>query len=462
MSRQSSILVTILCLSSLAARAEITVTNLKDKETLRYPVAMLRGTTDQTGEVKVVNRDNSRPDGRNAAPIVDGLFVVLVELRPGANRLRLEAGKSRRDLTLRYTPMTTPYRVNIVFVTGEEGDTTYQTQKVRDPQDYRDKLDTAAKLMQTFTAERMNDIGFGRKTFNLEFDKDGKVVVHVARYPEPAQELRSKDGSAWYGPFYPWIEKQFPMDRNKNLVVMAFTYKDPVTKRVGGHTALGGGGMGLFGSGSMFAWPDSIRDVCRAFSDTTPVDGDRVDDDSAFRSTFWGLAATTIGAMLHEIGHTFGLPHSPDGESIMSRGFDHFNRAFTIIEPPREGGTEPFRFMDCQAAYWDAPFADLLNFSPWFQPDARPFQAAAPPTVKLDAASDEVVVEAPCGIGAVVIQPESRKRISEVFQKDAPQVLRFKRDELREKVGAPNGAQFIVTDTQGNMAFVDEGKLAAP
>ena len=70
------------------------------------------------------------------------------------------------------------------------------------------------------------------------------------------------------------------------------------------------------------------------FQDDTRVDGTKVHDDSAGRSTYWGLAATTIGATLHEMGHTFGLPHCKDGRGIMTRGFDRFNRVFTLVEHP--------------------------------------------------------------------------------------------------------------------------------
>ena len=42
----------VLLTFALTARAEIKVTNLKDGETLRYPIAFLRGTTDALGELQ--------------------------------------------------------------------------------------------------------------------------------------------------------------------------------------------------------------------------------------------------------------------------------------------------------------------------------------------------------------------------------------------------------------------------
>ena len=152
------VLLPILC---LAARAEIAVTNLKDGETLRYPVALLRGTAAGAGALSVANADNARPDGKNEVPIVDGRFVALIELVPGANRLELASSGQTSRLAVSYKPMATAYRVNVVMVTAEDGDATYMTFFEKDPQNYVEKLDAAAKLLQTIAAECMHDAGCG-------------------------------------------------------------------------------------------------------------------------------------------------------------------------------------------------------------------------------------------------------------------------------------------------------------
>ncbi len=172
------------------ARAALTVENVREGETLRYPVALLRGTSE--GPVRVVNTDNPRSEGSDLDPAQGGQYKALVELRPGVNHLRLTAGADDRRLTLTYQPMTTPYRVNLVYVTAEDGDTRYLTQKSNDRQDYARKIGTAAELMQTFTAERLHDLGLERKTFSLERDRAGRPVVHTVRYPAPAETLRGK------------------------------------------------------------------------------------------------------------------------------------------------------------------------------------------------------------------------------------------------------------------------------
>jgi hypothetical protein len=462
---QRVVLILLLLMIGTLAHANVSVVNFKPEgETLRYPIALLRGKAD--GEkVRVVNRDNPNPDGTNETAVSHGSFSLLVELRSGVNHLTLTDGKEKLTLALSYQPMTTHLRVNVIYVTAEDGDTHYLSQFPEAKQNYENKLDTALKLMQTFTAESLNDAGLGRKTFALEFDKDNRVVVHTLKYPLAKEMLREKTGNQLFDLFYPWTDKQFPMERCKNVVVMAFTGYDPVKKQPRGHTALGGGGQGLFSSNGMFAWPENIHDVPRAFTDPTPVNDTLVWDDTAYRSTLWALASTTIGATLHEMGHTFGLPHSPDGESIMSRGFDHFNRAFIGVESPTKGRNTPLEIKPNQIACWDLPFAARLSVNPWFQPDETERKTDTPPTVTFDAATEEIVIHAPYGILGLEYEPPEieslpvTRRKFELFNVNPPTELRLKRAKLRDDVQAPKGVNIIVTDTQGNIVHISEAKL---
>ena len=358
----------LLVLTSLytTANAAINVTNIQTDTIIHYPVTLLIGNGAAGPSLRVINhtpRADSRP---TTVTVVDGRFKALVELISGINIIELKSGSDTQTLNLTYHPDENDHLVRVIYMTGSDKDTGYQTPD-KPGKDYAARLDTAVKLMQTFTAERMNDAGYGRKTFALELDKRGKVVVHALAYPMKAQEMRDYTLTDYWKLYYDWLDKQFSYDNNKCLVVMAFTRFDPDQKKVYGHTALGGGGEGVFGSAGMFSWPKNIHDVERAFSDAAPVDGAKVHDDSAFRSTNWGLAATTIGAMLHEMGHTFGLPHVADPESIMSRGFDHFNRLFTVIEPAVRDGKNPTQFTNNQIAHWDDASAKILSECPWFR-----------------------------------------------------------------------------------------------
>lgn len=381
----------------LAFANDLTVDNIKTGEILRYPVAMIRGQAKASEMVRVKNLDNRRPDGSNETFVRDNRYVLLVELIPGKNRLEVTAEDEKQELVLTYRPGTGDYKVNFVYLTANDGGTNYITQRDEDPQNYRERISTAAKLMQTFTAESLNDQGLGRKTFNLELDRNGQVVVHTLPFQRSADDLRKMTGNDLWSTFYGPINNAFPMERNKNVVIMSFTDLDPASGLPRAHTALGGGGLGLFGSGSLFSWPSSIRDVDDVFASAEAIEKTKVHDDSAGRNVMWGLASTTIGATLHEMGHTFGLPHTADPNCIMSRGFDRLNRFFTVVEPPSAQREDDLIFEANEVAHWSPFFAAQLSQNPWLQPDLR--QLAPSPGPQISVGSDgKVKVTSPRGI----------------------------------------------------------------
>ena len=57
-----------------------------------------------------------------------------------------------------------------------------------------------------------------------------------------------------------------------------------------------------------------------------------------FRGTYGGSFATTLGALIHELGHTLDLGHTESG--IMARGFDDMDRFFTILSHAKSTSTD--------------------------------------------------------------------------------------------------------------------------
>jgi hypothetical protein len=447
--------------SLTCAQAVVHIVNMADGETVRYPVVLLAGTADgaKTITSKVAGRETT-------VPVQNGAFKVLARLEPGRNKVDLASEAGKASIKLNYKPSTSPYRVNVVFVVPADEEPTYDA-ATNGGKDYASRLATAALLMQTYTAESMNRMGFGRTTFNLELGKDGLPVVHTVRYPIGGDQLRLRDGGRLYGDLYDWIDRQFPTSTNKNLVLMGFSRFNPATGQAEAHTALGGGGMGLFGNTAQWSWPVDLNDVYRAFSDAAPVDGTKLHDDSAGRSTAWGLASTTVGAMLHEMGHTFGLPHTGDPTSIMQRGFDRFNRMFTVVEPPTKNRKQPTTFGPDDTGRWEPRSAAQLACLRWFQPDARKFDDTAP-TIKVE--KGEVVVRAQNGLGAVVFLPSEREvegdEIHKAFWseglKSRPKEKRYSLAEIAKHAGKLKRFRMIVMDGDGNQTESrDSGAFAA-
>jgi hypothetical protein len=439
------------------------VTNLEPGTTLRYPVPILRGECDAPDgtPLRVENLSSTRPDRETRTTVQGRRFRALAGLVPGANVLSLTTPSGGIRLPLRYRPATTPLVVRFVWLTDSTGGIAYQSERADDPQDFAAKIDTAAKLMQSFTAERLNDEGYGRRTFALELDDDGRVRVRVVRAERDAAFYRGRTSGELYGEFNGLLGRLLPTDHAKNAALMAFTRFNPLTRQAEAHTALGGGGLGLFGSGGVFSWPGSIGSAQAAFSDATRVDGSRSFDDSSGRGSYWGLASTTIGAMLHEMGHTFDLPHSNDGYDVMTRGFDHFNRAFTVIEPPSAARREPFAFPDAEVAGFGRISSPRLAYHRYFEPDARAWRDSPPPAATVDRKSGKVVVEAAHGLRVVGIDAPGESRGTIAYREAPPRRVELDIADLRKRAGGAAPSLHLIDD-EGNHVWVGEADLADP
>jgi len=429
-----------LALLTAFASATPSVSNHMPDSEVRYPVVLLRGSVGEGTKTLAVTNASSNRDTKEMQGIVNGGdFKVLAELVPGENNLSISDGVGEPlAMTLKYKPQTNPYYVRVVWMTDKEGDTDYPTCLEDDPQNYEDKLDAMAKLLQTFTAERMHDEGFGRKTFNLELDEEGKVKVHTLATPEAKEHYYGLGDQTWWREIARWLNREHRDPFVKNLVIAAYTSKDPETGKLSAHTALGGGNLGLFGGASVFSWPDSLADVQPTFMDNAKFDATHVHDDSAGRSTIWGLASTTMGAVLHEMGHAFGLPHCQDGRCIMTRGFDRLNRAFTFVDPPSKRALRGKPFDDNSIAYFAPISASYLQWSRWFQLDEPAIEDQTRPEITFHHDTKKIVVKSEHGVRWIGFWQGDNvskfKAVAEAGQTEVTVPL----EEWKELLGAEN------------------------
>lgn len=395
-------IVRAVCAGAMAgwAGAAPVVENYKSQEVVRHGVVLLRGTVEPgAGKLTLRTAAGTGKPVEGTGLVHDGKFKALVELGEGDNTVELKTEKTGLPLKLKltYKPITNPYYVRLIWLTDSTGNTDYAVPDESVPQNYEARLATAARLMQSFTAERMQELGYGRRTFKLETDRAGKPVVHTVKAPHEASHYYTmgNDNRMW-GEIGQFLNVRMPDPKVKNLVLMSFTRKDPATGRMMAHTALGGGNLGLFGSASMFSWPDSIAGVPAAFLDDRKVDARNVHADSAGRGLYWAVASTTLGATLHEMGHTFGLPHCRDGRCIMTRGFDRLNRFVTFTDP--YPGRKPEYFPADEEAWFAPVSASFLRWSPWFQPESPGSRNEPGPELEFDSRKEEVTVESRAGV----------------------------------------------------------------
>ncbi len=418
-----------------ASPAKITVDNHQNDSTVRFSVVLVRGTVPAgTDAIEIKNQNASKNMKPVAVAIHNGKFKALVELVEGDNLIELKTGDAKVEtaqLKLTYKPQTNPHYVRLIWMTDKTGDTSFAAPNDEVPQDYEARLRTAGLLMQTFTAERMYELGLGRRTFRLERDDKGQVVVHTLKSPETRERYYQMPDRQWWAYVDRWIGKEHDDPFAKNIVLAAYTRKDPKTGKMLGHTALGGGKLGLFGSASIFSWPRDVQDAISVFHDATKVDPTKVHDDSAGRGTNWGLASTTIGATLHEVGHAFGLPHSKDSRDIMTRGFDRFNRAFTFYDPPANRSKRTV-FRADQEAYFAPISATFLRHSRWFQLDEQKYESDSRPKIEIDQANKKVTVSAKTGVPWVGFFVGDEVAAFQHQKDTAPQKVEFSFEQIDE------------------------------
>jgi hypothetical protein len=250
--------------------------------------------------------------------------------------------------------------MRMVYLLSQDGDGAFDAPPGR-PHDVASavaRLQLAGLLLETATAELMAQAGRGRRTFELERDAAGAIRVDVFRSSLTTGAAQAMDGNALWSHFYGELVGAEPTV--KYVAVMSMTHFDADQGVALAHTALGGGDLGVFGSGALHTWAEDLDHLVAAWNDQARPADLGLFDDSAFRGAAWANYATGLGATLHEMGHTLGLPHSGDPLDVMERGFDHLDRIFVLTE-----GGQPFAAAEIR---WSPASADLLELSPWVSP----------------------------------------------------------------------------------------------
>lgn len=409
-------------LPSIARRLDTTDTmginvyNVQSGGTVHTPLLIVHGesTASKSGILTVTNRGEAYPP--LYYEVNQGLFKAIVHLEPGLNQLVLSqydgrivngfpeytnnSSRASHPLDLTYIPLVQNRPVHLCVLLAKDSPGNFDTTGIKQKYEGNGldlairKLRVAGRLMQAYTNEQMLRAGFGNRTFNFaeEYTKDtlfaqesmnpkfrNTIKIHVIRSKKTLKELRDpnlaqqnskgtdtgglfriagEELRAYGGPF---AEGNKPVQA---AVMFLDTHWDPKLRLILTHAALGGGDdrfrLAIFGSHGMYSWPSSLEQVAPAFQDTTKANIDEVANDANQCGTYWECLNITMGAFLHEIGHSLGCPHQTSG--IMLRDYVTFNRSFVSREAAclRTGSGGMCPLMPKDECTWHR--LDLLRF----------------------------------------------------------------------------------------------------
>ncbi|GLD93056.1 hypothetical protein PINS_up001648 [Pythium insidiosum] len=253
----------------------IDVLNIADDATLEYPLVLLDGVVRNLSLPPPLCFVDARLDAQRGClwPIApaSGRFKALVLLpAPGRYAISLQvAGVCARVFHVTYAPdVSSRFRVKFYYqkCADAPADAGFDAPPGVDNSDHAamSKIRFNALLMQTAMAEMLRHAGLPPRTFTLETDpSDGLPVVHLLTTTSfSTQEARTMHDHK----LIDLVEKDLvalghdesPHLKFKHAVILGCSTYNPRTKQPMGHTALGGGKVGLFGSCGLHTWPQHL------------------------------------------------------------------------------------------------------------------------------------------------------------------------------------------------------------
>ena len=304
----------LVLISASGLYAEINITNFKNNEIVNYPLILIKGKSNR--RIKVVSQNSSFVSKRL------NNFRILVELVPGSNEILIQSRSGTASLNINYEPLDQKKKIVACYFVAKDGDTEYQTIKSVQEFLWREKIQTALKLMQSFIAEDMHNGGFGRRTFHFLADGDNNPEVKLIKMDLSADVLQSMKQRDLYNAFKQCLKRQKMFDKknHKYIAIPSFTRGKKA------HIALGGSYLAAYSSIALQCWPDSLKNIKKYFKNNRRLPGYMYQYDN--RKTLSTQGGGTLGGMLHELGHCFKLKHAGTKLSVMQRGFEKFYASF--------------------------------------------------------------------------------------------------------------------------------------
>lgn len=183
------------------------------------------------------------------------------------------------------------------------------------------RIGLALLMIQTFIASTLPN----KTTFDLELDDYNHPIVELFHSEFSLDDYRKMNQEQMWKSIAIEILKSKTVDNLniKYVVFISFSrYKfdktmiknlnridyDELIKMTDCFIALGGGNLAAIHTCGLFCWPEKLNEIENNFNDTTLIDSRFEINDCGFSlSTYGSLYFTSLGMLIHELGHTFDL-----------------------------------------------------------------------------------------------------------------------------------------------------------
>ncbi len=201
----------------------------------------------------------------------------------------------------------------------------YFTPADREPApEYEQRLGAILDDIQSFYRDGMAQAGFGSKTFPLELETNGNVIIHLVRGKEPESHYQKPDSEKIYDECKPVLQAAgISPDGETLLIFCNLANWDEKAKTFSHHSPYYG------------VWTQANRTngLCFAVDSVIlnradiPRKGPMLNDDEYGDMSLGKFNTVFIGGIAHELGHAFALPHCGErwdqkalGTSLMGVG----------------------------------------------------------------------------------------------------------------------------------------------
>ncbi|XP_059618187.1 uncharacterized protein LOC132262790 [Phlebotomus argentipes] len=312
---------------------KIWLKNLQNNEKIPHSVLFVSGEIDHKCSRNTLSislnseyRENCKVSRENSE------FKCLLTLNVGLNRITLNYCDCELVIHVSHEVSVNPRTVTPLYIVVKDHDGRFQAKERNSVANALARITLGVRIVQMIFAENLRASGVsGRKTFNLSGDCQ---PFHSELSAEEAS--RMTENQLWSFFARELIERT-PDCRNRKFVayLSCTRYRgaedasyESIRAATVANAALASGGLALLGSACLFSWPEAVQDVRGCLEDETRVPLAELMDDSAYRGTFGGCFATSLGALLHEMGHIFDLAHCADG--VMGNDSDRLDQMLTL------------------------------------------------------------------------------------------------------------------------------------